>query len=147
MVIHKKTRLTPIQRQEIYESYHQENRKVSDLAGSYHVSRPTIYKIIRRGRKQDFTIHSSRNKRFTCLRYGIKRLSKIEKQIEGRLKKQAKRYNKDYPDQMLHGDTKRYRTLQRFFWSRYWRNAPIRLSSSIVTMVKSIGETPNITPL
>ena len=32
MVIHKRTRLTPIQRQEIYESYHQENRKVSDLA-------------------------------------------------------------------------------------------------------------------
>jgi len=112
MVIHKKTRLTPIQRQEVYNSYHKENRKVSDLAVSYHVSRPTIYKIIGRGRKQDFTIHSSRNKRFTCLRYGIKRLSKIEKKIEERLKKQAKRYNKDYPGQMLHGDTKRLPLLE-----------------------------------
>ena len=112
MVIHKKTRLTPIQRREIYEAYYQENRKVSDLAASYHVTRPTIYKIIQRGRKQDFTVHNSTNKRFCCLKYGIKRLSKIEKQIEERLKKQAKRYNKDYPGQMLHGDTKRLPLLE-----------------------------------
>jgi transposase InsO family protein len=112
MVIHKRTRLTPIQRREVYEAYHQKNQKVSELAASYHVSRPTIYKILQRGRKQDFTIHSSRNKRFACLRYGIKRLSKIEKQIEERLKKQAKRYNKDYPGQMVHGDTKRLPLLE-----------------------------------
>jgi len=87
MVIHKRTRLTPIQRQEIYESYHQENQKVSDLEASYHVFRPTIYKIIRRGREQDFAIHSTRNKRFTCLRYEIKRLPKILEQIEECLKK------------------------------------------------------------
>lgn len=178
MVIHKRTRLTPIQRREIYEAYHQKNQKVSDLATSYHVSRPTIYKILHRGRKQDFTIHSSRNKRFACLRYGIKRLSKIEKQIEERLKKQAKRYNKDYPGQMLHGDTKRLpllegqkslerreylfvaiddfspvscmrpsfrtkpRTRQRLFWSRFWKNAPIRLSNFTATTAKNIGETP-----
>jgi len=59
MVIHKRTRLTPIQRKEIYEAYHQKKQKVSELATSYHVSRPTIYKILERGRKQDFTIHSS----------------------------------------------------------------------------------------
>jgi transposase InsO family protein len=41
------------------------------------------------------------------LKYGIKRLSKIEKEIEARFKKAARRYNKDYPGQMLHGDTKR----------------------------------------
>jgi transposase InsO family protein len=66
-----------------------------------------IYKIIRRGREQDFSIHNSTNKRFCCLKYGIKRLSKIEKEIEARLKKEARHYNKDYPGQILHGDTKR----------------------------------------
>ncbi len=107
MVIHKRTRLTPIQRQEIYREYHEEGKKVSCLAEAYHVSRPTIYKIIQRGRQRDFSIHRSTNRRFCCLKYGIKRLSKIEEVIEARLKKQAKRYNKDYPGQMLHGDTKR----------------------------------------
>jgi len=29
MVIHKRTRLTPIQRQEIYREYHDEGKKVS----------------------------------------------------------------------------------------------------------------------
>ena len=107
MVIHKRTRLTPIQRAEIYRIYHGEGKKVIDLAEAYHVSRPTIYKIIRRGRQRDFSIHNSTNKRFRCLKYGIKRLSKIEKAIESRLKSQARRYNKDYPGQMVHVDTKR----------------------------------------
>jgi len=49
-----------------------------------------------------FTIHwNINNKRFCCLQYGIKRLAKVEAALE------AKRYNKDYPGQMLHGDTKR----------------------------------------
>jgi transposase-like protein len=92
MVIHKRTRLTPIQRHEIYREYHDGCKKVSDLADSYHVSRPTIYKITRRGRHRDFSIHPGTNKRFRCLKYG----TKIEKAIEARLKKQARSYNKDY---------------------------------------------------
>lgn len=84
MVIHKWTRLTPIQREEIYREYHEEGKKVSYLAEAYHVSRPTIYKIIQRGRQRDFAIHPSTNKRFRCLKYGIKRLSKIEEAIEAR---------------------------------------------------------------
>jgi hypothetical protein len=42
-----------------------------------------------------------------CLKYGLRRLAKIEKTIEERLTRQAKRYNKLYPGQMIHGDTKR----------------------------------------
>ena len=106
MVIHKRTRLTPLQREEIYRVYHGEGKKISELAKAYHVSRPTIYKIIQRGRQRDFSIHPSTNTRFRCLKYGIKRLSKIEEAIEARLEKQAKRYNKDYPGQMLHLETK-----------------------------------------
>jgi hypothetical protein len=52
-------------------------------------------------------IHKSTNKRFRCFQYGIKWLAKTEAEIEANLKRQAKRYNKDYPGQMLHGDTKR----------------------------------------
>jgi transposase-like protein len=81
MVIHKRTRLTPLQREEIYRVYHGEGKKISELAEAYHVSRPTIYKIIQRGRQRDFAIHPSTNKRFRCLKYGIKRLSKIEEAI------------------------------------------------------------------
>jgi transposase InsO family protein len=80
---------------------------VTWLATEYHVSRPTIYKIIHRGRNNDFSIHKSINKRYRCLKYGIRRLAKIEKRLEEKRKREALRYNKDYPGQMLHGDTKR----------------------------------------
>jgi len=112
VVIHRRTRLTPLQRQAVYRKYTEDKVKVSDLAREYHVSRPTIYKIIKRGRIADFAIHRSTNARFRTLKYGLRRLAKIEKSIEDRLRKQAKRYNKDYPGQMLHGDTKRLPLLE-----------------------------------
>lgn len=107
MTIHKKTRLTPFQREQVFKGYHDDSQRIVDLAQEYHVSRPTIYKIIHRGKHKDFSIHKSVNKRFRCIQYGIKRLSKIEKKIEDKLKRQAKRYNKDYPGEMFHFDTKR----------------------------------------
>lgn len=107
MIIHKNTRLTPIQREEVYRKYAKDKIQVSELSREYHVSRPTIYKIIKNGRNKDFSIHRSENHRFRCLPYGLKRLDKIEKAIEERLKGKAKRYNKDYPGEMVHGDTKR----------------------------------------
>ena len=106
MVIHKNTRLTPFQRKAIYKSYHQDKKKVSDLAEEYHVSRPTIYKVLQNGRHNDFTIHKSINQRFRCLEFGIKRLAKVEAELEAKRKREAKRYNKDYPGQMLHGATR-----------------------------------------
>ena len=112
MNIHKRTRLTPHQRQEIYKTYYDDKKRICNLAREYHVSRPTIYKILERGRVSDFSIHKSTNHRFCCLKYGIKRLAKIEKKIEERLKCQAKRYNKDYPGEMIHGDTKRLPLLE-----------------------------------
>jgi len=107
MEIHKNTRLTPLQREEIFAKHHRDHIKVSQLADEYHVSRPTIYKILSRGRKRDFSVHRSVNARFRTLQWGLRRLAKIEKDVEERLKKAAKRYNKSYPGQMFHGDTKR----------------------------------------
>lgn len=107
MVIHKKTRLTPIQRKQLADDYFVGHIRKCDLAKKYQVTAPTVYKVINRARTSDYSIHRSVNKRFQCLQYGLKRLSKIEKQIEEKLKKQAKRYNKKYPGEMLHFDTKR----------------------------------------
>ena len=45
MVIHKKTQLTQVQRQQIYSAYHTEKKKVAELAREYQVSRPTIYNL------------------------------------------------------------------------------------------------------
>ena len=112
MVIHKKTRLTPHQREQVYLDYYQNKLRICDLVHKYHVTAPTIYKILERGRQSDFSIHNSMNHRFRCLKYGIKRLKKIECKIEERLKRKANRYNKDYPGQMVHFDVKRLPVLE-----------------------------------
>lgn len=104
MTIHKRARLTPIQRQEIFNKYYSKNIRICDLRRQYSVSRPTIYRALERGRDKDFSLHKSTNKRFRCLEYGLKRLSKVEAELEKKLKKQAKRYNKNYPGEMIHAD-------------------------------------------
>jgi len=104
MTIHKRARLTPVQRQEIFDKYFDKRVRVCDLGRQYSVSRPIIYRVLARGRKNDFSIHKSVNKRFRCLEYGLKRLSKIETELEKKLKSQAKRYNKNYPGEMFHSD-------------------------------------------
>lgn len=81
--------------------------RISDLQRKYQVTPPTIYKILRRGRLHDFTVHNSTNVRYRVIEYGLKRLAKIEMKLEEKLKKQAKRYNKEYPGEMVHFDTKR----------------------------------------
>ncbi len=106
MVIHKRTRLTPIQRKELVERYHG-GQRICDLCRQYGVTAPTVYKIIHQGRLNDYSIHQSTNKRFRCLQYGLKRLAKVERILEEKLRKQAKRYNKEYPGEMVHVDTKR----------------------------------------
>lgn len=112
MTIHKRTRLTPIQRQELYDDYHTNHIRVCDLIRKYRVSAPTVYKILHRGRKQDFSVHKSINARFRTIQYGLKRLAKVERELEERLKKEARRYNKQYPGEMVHLDTKRLPLLE-----------------------------------
>jgi transposase-like protein len=53
MEIHKNTRLTPYQRKDIYKKHFEEKSRVSDLARQYNVTRPTIYKILARGRVKE----------------------------------------------------------------------------------------------
>lgn len=96
MTIHKRTRLTPIQRQELHGDYHINHLRVCDLIRKYRVSAPTVYKILHRGRQRDFSVHKSVNARFRTIQYGLKRLAKVERELEERLKKEAWRYNKQY---------------------------------------------------
>lgn len=112
MKIHKNTKLTPVKRKEVYKDYYTNQLRKCDLSIKYGVSRPTIDKILYRGRNNDFTVHDSSNARFRCLQYGFKRLSKIETKVQDKLKKQAKRYNKNYPGEMMHFDTKRLPLLE-----------------------------------
>jgi len=104
MTIHKRARLTPIQRQEIFDKYFNKGVRICDLQKQYSVSRPTIYRVLERGRNNDFSIHKSINKKFRCLEYGIRRLAKVEAELEKKLRAQAKRYNKQYPGEMFHSD-------------------------------------------
>ena len=47
------------------------------------------------------------NNRFRSLQYGLKLLKKVEFEIEQKKKSEAKRYNKSYPGELVHFDTKR----------------------------------------
>jgi len=104
MTLHKNTRLLPRQRVEIFNKYHRERKKVAFLAEEYGVSRPTIYKVLREVRVGQIHQQPSTNARFRTVGFGLKRLAKIEKKIEIKLKAQAKRYNKNYPGEMIHVD-------------------------------------------
>jgi transposase InsO family protein len=107
MNMHKRTRLTPLDRTEIWSLYQTGQWRKTALAEHYLVSRPTIDKILARARLQEFVPRKSTNKRYAALLYGLKRLAKIEKAIEAKLKAAAKRYNKSYPGELVHVDTKR----------------------------------------
>lgn len=107
MNMHKNTRLTPYHREEIWRLYNKDKVTVTSLALRFNVSCPTIYKALKLCRHKLFKPQLSTNERYKTIKYGIKRLVKVEKSIEARLKRQAKRYNKRYPGEMFHVDTKR----------------------------------------
>jgi len=107
MNMHKRIRLTPHDRKEIWDSYRNDSVKVTHLAECYRVSRTTIYKVLARARKQEFKPRNSANERYRALKYGLKRLAKIEAKLQAKLKAQARRYNKSYPGELMHFDTKR----------------------------------------
>lgn len=112
MVVHKHTKLMPAAKLEIFEKHYQLKQNVSDLAREYDVSRVTIYKVLKQVRAKQYLPARSINKRYRSLKYGLKRLAKVEKQIELKLKSEAKRYNKKYPGEMIHVDTVRLPLLQ-----------------------------------
>jgi transposase InsO family protein len=107
MNMHKRVRLTPLDRAEIWRLYGSREWTIVALAERYRVSRPTIYKVISRARAQEFAPRKSTNKRFLSAKYGIRRMAKVERTIERKKRDEARRYNKHYPGEMLHVDCKR----------------------------------------
>ena len=107
MNMHKRIRLTPLDRREIWRLYQTRQWKVTVLAQHYRVSRPTIYNVLKKARLQQFTPSNSTNNRYKTIQFGLKRLAKVEAEIQARLKQEAKRYNKSYPGELMHVDTKR----------------------------------------
>jgi len=106
--MHKNTRLLPYMRRAIYDSWRTQEKTVTGLSREYKVSRVTIYKILERARLKEFTNRTSTNKRFRTITYGLKKLSKAEKRIQKRLDRESiKRYEKEYPGEMVHFDTKK----------------------------------------
>lgn len=107
MVVHAHTKITPRMRKELARDYYIRKLKKIELQRKYGISYPTVQKILTRARHGDFSVHSSANKRYRTLEYGLRRLSKIQKRIEDKLRKQAIRYEKSYPGELVHLDTKR----------------------------------------
>ena len=107
MNMHKNTRLTPHHRQAVWPAYTQEKESVSSLAHRYQVSRVTIYRALKAARGRLPKPQTGTNNRFKQAKYGMKRLAKVERSIQEKLKRQAKRYNKSHPGEMVHVDTKR----------------------------------------
>jgi len=59
-----------------------ENWTIVALALELRVSRPTIYKLIDRTRKQEFAHRKSPKRHFLSSKFGMKRLAKVEASIE-----------------------------------------------------------------
>ncbi|MGF6147610.1 helix-turn-helix domain-containing protein, partial [Kingella potus] len=91
MNIHKNTRLVPHDRQAIWLAYTQNKESVTSLAQRFMVSRTTIYRVLKAARVQLLVPQNSTNNRFKQAYYGMRRLAKVERAIQERLKKQAKR--------------------------------------------------------
>jgi transposase InsO family protein len=112
MQMHKRIRLTPLNREEIWRLYSSGEWQIKALAERFLVSRPTIYKVVERARLQEFAPRKSTNKRFMGVKFGIKRLAKIESGLEDKQKRAARRYNKHYPGELVHFDCKRLKLLK-----------------------------------
>lgn len=104
--MHKNTKLPPVMRREVYTEW-LGGRTQRSLADEYHVDKKVIGKIIIRGRLGDFSVHDSTNERYRTIEYGLKRLMKTEGKLQKRADRLAiKRYEKSYPGEMVHADTK-----------------------------------------
>jgi len=105
--MHKDIRLTPTDRKEIWRLYQTRCFTQSILAKKFRVSRQTISKVLKQCRRGVFYPKDSTNHRYKSMFYGIRRLAKVERQLELKLKAKAKQINKSYPGEMFNIDTKR----------------------------------------
>lgn len=107
--MHKNTRLLPRQRQAVYDAWCA-GTSVTDLAKQYHVSRNTIYKVNRNARLGIYHNRTSENQRYRTIQSGLRRLEKTRSYLQWKAERRARRsvrYEKTFPGEMIHVDTKR----------------------------------------
>ena len=107
--MHSNTKLLPYQRREIFRRWKQGD-SITELSKKFMVSRPTIYETIRKAKLGLFHNLSSMNYRYRTVYYGLRRLSRTEKEVAKKVakrEKRRKRYEKKYPGEMVHFDTKK----------------------------------------
>lgn len=78
----QRIRLSSQDREKIWGLYQTGTWKISRLAEEFCVSRPTIYKVLARARKGEFSPRKSTNRRYKCIKYGLKRLGRVEVGLE-----------------------------------------------------------------
>jgi transposase InsO family protein len=104
--MHKNTKLPEVMRREVYNRWVRGQTQRA-LADEYHVDKRVIGRIVVRGRLGDFRVHDSTNERYRTVEYGLKRLLKTEQRLQKRAERLAiRRYEKSYPGEMVHADTK-----------------------------------------
>lgn len=114
--MHKYTKLTSTLRRHVYQLWEKGFHSYRKLGKMYHVDKNVIRTVVLRGKIGDFTIHDSTNHRYRTIEYGLKRLDKIEQILEKKLRNKERRknrYEKMYPGEMLHGDTKKLPPLRK----------------------------------
>ncbi|MDD4738144.1 MAG: IS481 family transposase, partial [Candidatus Pacebacteria bacterium] len=105
--MHKNSRLLPFMRRALYRAW-VDGVSVTDLSLEYKITRKTVYKVLERARLQDFENHLSVNLRFRTIKYGLRKLRKTAERLQKRIDREnIKRYEKEYPGEMVHFDTKR----------------------------------------
>lgn len=62
--MHKNTKLTEPLRREVYRRWKEEDLSLRKLGELYHVDKKVIQRVIERGKKGDFAVRDSTNKRY-----------------------------------------------------------------------------------
>ncbi len=96
-------------RRELYRRWI-EGDAIAELARHYRISRPTVYRTIKKARLDVFVNLPSMNHRYRQIEYGLKKLTRVEKELAKKIARREhrlKRYEKAAPGEMVHFDTKK----------------------------------------
>lgn len=107
--MHKNTKLLPYQRREAYRRWLQGD-SIRGLARYYRVSPPTMWRTIEKAKLGVFVNFASKNARYRTIEYGLRWLSKVERELGKKLARREhrlKRYEKASPGELVHFDTKK----------------------------------------
>ena len=103
--MHSNTKITPKIRKEIYQKYLQK-MKIKDLAEYYHIHRNVVWKIVKRAKYWDFSVHKSTREDYRTLKYWLAKLEATRTKILHKIARQQTivRYEKEYAGELMHID-------------------------------------------